>query len=100
MIYYFNLPHEVDTLISRLKVKSTSDGYTTVVSQINLLEKTLWYSMLTQLKDIVVVLSLYQVEAVDGDLQDLIDELIDINWYNFLSKVNIIEKAVILIESL
>ena len=97
---YFNLPHKIDLLIVRLKNKSQTDGYTTSYNYFKALKLTIWYSLLKQLKDIVVGLSLYQVQALDGDLQDLIDELQNITWRNFLSKVNTIEKAVKLIETL
>lgn len=100
MTTYFNLPHELDLLINRIKVKSTADGYTDVVVQANKLHPTLWYSLLTQINNITFLLSLYQVHAVDGDLQDYIDKLTHVSWYNFLTKVKTIEKAVTLIETL
>jgi len=97
---YLNLPHQIDLLIVRLKNKSQSDGYTTVYNYFKALKKTTWFNLPNLLKDVVVGISLYQTEAVDGDLQDIIDELQVINWFNILQKSAKIKQATELIETL
>lgn len=97
---YYNLPKELNLLISRLKVKANTDAYTSVVEKIGTLGQTHWYLLIGQLKEILTVLVIYQSSALDGDLQDFIDDLEIINWYNFLQKAIIIEKAIDLIETL
>lgn len=97
---YLNLPYKIDLFISRLKAKSYSDEYTIVYNYFNSLKKTTWYNLPNLVKDIVVGISLYQVEAIDGDLQDLIDELQNITWFNILSKITLIKQATELIETL
>ncbi len=97
---YYNLPKEIDLLIARLKTKATTDEYTSVVTAINTLSPTNWYFLVEQLKEFVVILTLYQASAIDGDLQDILDELTSIKWYNFLQKVTKIKSAIELIETL
>jgi len=56
--------------------------------------------MLPQLRLLKEYIILYQTEAVDGDLQDIIDEITIINWFNYLSNANKIKTAIELIETL
>jgi hypothetical protein len=97
---HYNLPTETDKLIIRLKNKCQEDSYTGLVTYFTKLNKTLWFNYPKQLKDIVVGIALYQTEAVDGDLQDVIDDLQNINWFNSLSSAQKIKKATEIIESL
>ncbi len=97
---YYNLPKEIDLLIARLKAKAVTEEYDEVVSKIDVLTQTTWYSLVNKLKAVVVVLTAYQAEAVDGDLQDILDDLGSINWLNFLQKTVKIKEAVELIETL
>jgi hypothetical protein len=97
---YYNLPKKIDLLVNRLLVKVTSESYLGLVAEIQALPKTTWNTTITQLKKIANILIEYQTEALDGDLQDLIDELTTINWYNFLQQTKKIEMAVELIEEL
>lgn len=97
---YYNLLKEIDLLINRFRVKANTDGYTSVVQKIDTLGQTHWYTLVGQLKEIIATLVIYQALALDGNLQDFIDNLEIINWYNFLQKAIIIEKAIDLIETL
>lgn len=97
---YYNLTKSIDLLINRFKVKTTLDGYTGLTQKLEALKPTTWFTIITQLKLIKEYIVLYQTEAVDGDLQDIIDDIQTINWFNYLSKANKIKQAVELIETI
>lgn len=97
---YYNLPKTIDLLINRFKVKTTSDGYTALTEKIEALKPTSWYTLIPQLRLIKEYIVLYQTEAIDGDLQDIIDGIQTISWYNHLSKANKIKQATELIETI
>jgi len=97
---FYNLPNEIDTLIGRFKTKTTSDEYVALTEKLEALKQTNWFIMLPQLRLLKEYIILYQTEAVDGDLQDIIDEITIINWFNYLSNANKIKTAIELIETL
>lgn len=97
---FYNLPNEIDILIGRFKAKTTSDEYVALTEKLEALKQTNWFIMLPQLRLLKEYIILYQTEAVDGDLQDIIDEITIINWFNYLSNANKIKTAIELIETL
>lgn len=100
MNYYLSLPKNIDNLIARLKAEATSDGYTAIVTKLDALEKTQWYNLPHKLNKLVDVITDYQLLLVDGDLQDLLDEVKTIYWFSYLTKVNKLVEITELIESI
>ena len=97
---YYNLAKSIDLLINRFKVKTTSDGYAGLTQKLEALKSTNWFTVIPQLKLLKEYVILYQTEAVDGDLQDIIDDIQTTNWFNYLSKANKTKQAIELIETI
>jgi hypothetical protein len=95
-----NTPNIVDNLIERLKVKATSDGYTAIVTQLNNLSPTTWFNLPFKLNALMAVIKNYQLLLIDGDLQDLIDDIGIIYWFTYFRKVAVLIDITELIESL
>lgn len=95
-----NTPNIVDNLIERLKVKATSDGYTAIVTQLNNLSPTTWFNLSFKLNALMGIIKNYQLLLIDGDLQDLIDDIGVIYWFTYFRKVAVLIDITELIESL
>lgn len=95
-----NTPNIVDNLIERLKVKAISDGYTTIVIQLDNLSFTTWFNLPFKLNALMRVIKNYQLLLIDGNLQDLIDEVGVIYWFTYFRKLANLIEITELIESL
>lgn len=94
---YYNLPKEIDNLVFRLNTKIVMDGYPELTID---LKPTKWVTIIKQIKAIVEVVELYEQEVGNNNLQTVINKLKTISFFNLIYRVNELEKAVILIESL
>lgn len=97
---YAKIPSICDDLVYRLSVEANSDGYTAIYNKLTALKPMTWYNLPFQLNVLMDIVSEYQVELVDGDLQDLIDSIGKIYWYDIFKKVSELIEATELIESL
>jgi len=97
---YTKIPQIVDDLISRLSIKATADGYTTIHNKLAALKTVTWFNLPYQINTIMDIVVEYQIELIDGDLQNLIDDIGNIYWYNIFKKVSLLIETVELIESL
>lgn len=88
---YYNLINQIKALLLRLEVK--------IETQI-VLSTVTWYNLPAKLREITTVLISYQSTALDGDLQDIIDDLEVINWFSVLNSTKKIKEAIVLIETL
>lgn len=97
---YTKIPQIVDNLVYRLSIKATADEYTTIHNELIALNTLTWFNLPYQLNKIMDIVKKYQVELVDGNLQDLLDEIGSVYWYNIFKKVSLLIETVELIESL
>ena len=97
---YTKIPQIVDDLISRLSIKATADGYTTIHNKLVALKTVTWFNLPYQLNIIMDIIVEYQIELIDGDLQNLIDDIGNIMWFKYFKKVSLLIETVELIESL
>lgn len=95
-----NTPNIIDNLIGRLKVKATSDGYTSIITQLESLAPTTWFNLPFKLNALMRIIKNYQLLLIDGDLQDLIDSIGIIYWFTYFRKVAILIELTELIESI
>lgn len=94
---YINLPKNIDNLVSRLEIKTTADTYTAIATKFSNLKAVTWYNLPYQLNRIVDIIKEYQVLAIDGDVQDGLDSIGKVFWFNYISKVN---KLIVLVETI
>lgn len=97
---YTKLPQIIDDLVSRLSAEANADGYTAIYNSLVALKPTTWYNLPYQLNNLTDIIKAYQLLLIDGDLQDLIDEIGIIYWYNIFKKASLLIESVELIESL
>jgi hypothetical protein len=96
----FKIPINIENLIDRLKVKATEDGYTSIVTQLTNVKPVLWFNLPGKLNQLMTVIKNYQLLLLDGDVQDLIDEIGVIYWFNIFNKVANIKLLVETIEAI
>ena len=97
---YTNIPAIVEDLISRLAAEATSDGYIVIANRFTALEPVTWFNLPYQLNKIMDIIGDYQTELLDGDVQDLLDEIGTIYWFNIFKKVSLLVELTELIESI
>lgn len=100
MITYYNLPSNIDNLISRLRAEAVEDSQTSVITSLDAIGKIYWYNLPSKLNELKSIIITYQTYLIDGDLQDLIEEIGTIYWYDLAGKVALLIEAVELIENL
>ncbi len=100
MILYTTIPSVINDLVSRLKTAAIADAKIDVVAAFTAIGTVSWFNLPFNLNKLTSAIKLYQTYLVDGDLQDLIDELGVIAFYDLFHKVNILIKATELIESI
>jgi serine/threonine protein kinase HipA of HipAB toxin-antitoxin module len=93
-------PSIVDDLIKRLRVKAIADGYTAIVLELEALKPTKWFNLPYKLNTLMNVIKNYQLLALDGDVQDKIDEIGKIHWFNYFIKIAILIELTELIEAI
>lgn len=100
MILYTTIPSVINNLISRLKSAAIVDTRTDVVLALTAIGTVSWFNLPFNLNKLENAIKLYQTTLLDGDLQDLIDEVDKIAWYDLFNKVTILIETTELIETL
>lgn len=100
MILYTTIPGVVNDLIKRLRAEAVADSQTALVSSLDDIGVVTWFNLPFLLNKLVAVIKGYQDVLVDGELQDIIDEISVIYFYDIFNKVSFLIEAVELIETL
>jgi hypothetical protein len=96
----FKIPIDIESLIDRLEVTATEDGYTNIVTQLTNVKPVIWFNLPSKLNQLMNVIKNYQLLLLDGDVQDLIDEIGIVYWYNIFKKVSNLNTLVATIEAI
>jgi len=100
MILYTTIPSVINNLIGRLKTAAIADAKTDVVLALTAIGTVSWFNLPYNLNKLESAIKLYQTSLLDGDLQDLIDKLGIVAWYDLFNKVVTLIEATELIETL
>lgn len=95
---YTNSPAIITDLVARARAEADADAQP--LTKFNAIGQISWWSLIEQMRLFKEALELYQTFLLDGDLQDVLDELGEIHWYNILHRVDLFIKAVEIIESI
>jgi hypothetical protein len=100
MILYTTIPAVVNNLIVRLRIAAVGDSKTNIVASLDAIGTMTWYNLIFRLNALKDVIKLFQVYLLDGELQDFIDEIGIVAFYDLFHKVAVLIEATELIESL
>jgi hypothetical protein len=97
---YIDTPKNIDNIISRLEHKATIDGQTAIAIKFSKLKGTTFYNFPHKLNRLIDVIKEYQLVLIDGNVQDLIDSIDEVQWFNCIKKLNQISKLTKIIEAI
>ena len=97
---YTKIPSIVDNLIERTAAKARVGEFTEISYKLLALKPITWFNLPYQLNKLVGVIKEFQLILDNEDLQNSINSLGTIIWFNIFKKVAELSKTVELIESL
>lgn len=97
---YIELPKNIDNLVKRLGEKATTDTYIAIATKFDNLKPTTWFNLPFQLNKIMDIIKEYQELLNNSDIQDLIDKISIIYWYDVLDKTNKLVELTEVIEAI
>ena len=97
---YTKIPSIVDNLIERTAAKARVGEFTEISYKLLALKPITWFNLPYQLNKLVGVIKEFQIILDNEDLQNHIDSISNIMWFEYFKKVTELIKTVELIESL
>lgn len=97
---YTITPSIIDNAILRIAAKAKIGDFVEINDKLLALKPITWFNLPYQFNKVIDIVKEYQVEVVDGDLQDLIDDIATVSWFGYFKKVDLLVKIVEHIESL
>lgn len=97
---YTKIPSIIDNLIERIAAKARVGNFLEISDKLLAIKPITWFNLPYQLNKLVGVIKEFQLILDNEDLQNSINSLGTIIWFNILKKVAELIKTVELIESL